>query len=71
MGTHNRFEDWGDREEQPLYFDLAPAPLAHDDETHLLARLDQSQLQPGRKDDAAAWPQVVVSPSSGWLLQFS
>ena len=37
-------EDWDDQEEQPLYFDLAPAPLAHDEETHLLARLDERQL---------------------------
>jgi hypothetical protein len=36
--------DWDDQEEQPLSFHLAPAPLAHDDETYLLARLDQSQI---------------------------
>jgi hypothetical protein len=36
-------EDWDDHDEQPLYFDLSPEPLPHEEETHLLARLDQSQ----------------------------
>jgi hypothetical protein len=35
-------EDWDDQEEQPLYFDLSPLPLPPDEETHLLARLDQA-----------------------------
>jgi hypothetical protein len=37
-------EDWDDQDEQPLYFDLSPVPLAHEEETHLLARLDESQV---------------------------